>query len=443
MWQCIQAVLPSECNFIESGQIHLKRAILTVVFCLVAGAWLPARAGIINLEQSNQSLVLTGLGPNASGDGVSQITWGDCSFDGTNTNCTLSGQFTGLGPGGTWVYLLTYAGNGPSPITAVTSPGSSLFRIQFVSPGTLTHTFNESNGTTITFPNTVGSLTYVPSATSCTGNVVSCDPGTVGQTPGAVMTGPVTGIVNPAPIIQTVISASSYGGFTSIAPATWIEIYGQYLAQDTQEWGGSDFQGNNAPTSLNGTSVTVGGKAAYVYYISENQLNVQVPSDVATGSQQVIVTSVGGTSNAFSIPVNATEPGLLAPPQFDIDKTQYAVAQFSDGFYDLPPGTGGVAAKRAVPGDTLILYGVGFGPVSDGTQAGVIDQDTNSLNNSLDISIGGMSAQVAYAGLTPGFVGLYQLNVVVPNIPASDKTPLTFALDGTPGTQTLFLFIGN
>jgi uncharacterized protein (TIGR03437 family) len=436
-------VLPSGCNFTESGQIHLKRAIVTVVFCLLAGAWLPARAAIINLEQSTQNLTLTGLGPNSSGDGVSQITWGDCSYDGTNTNCTLSGQFTGLGPGGTWVYLLTYPGNGTSPITAVTTPGSELFRIQFVSPGTLTHTFNESNGTTITFPNTVGSLFYVPSATTCTGNVTSCDPGSVGQTLGATITGPVTGTVNPAPIIQTVISASSYGGFTSIAPATWIEVYGQYLATATQEWGGSDFQGNNAPTSLGGTSVTVGGKSAFVYYISAGQLNVQVPSDVGNGAQKVVVTTVGGSSNAFSIPVNVTEPGLLAPPQFDIDKTQYAVAQFSDGFYDLPPGTGGVAARRAVPGDTILLYGIGFGAVSDGTQAGVIDQGTNSLNNSLDISIGGTSAQVAYAGLTPGFVGLYQFNVVVPNIPANDKTPLTFTLNGTPGTQTLYLFIGN
>ena len=48
-----------------------------------------------------------------------------------------------------------------------------------------------------------------------------------------------------------------------------------------------------------------------------------------------------------------------------------------------------------------------------------------------------------YAGLTPGVVGLYQFNVVVPNIPANDKTPLTFSLNGTQGTQTMDLFIGN
>ena len=60
----------------------------------------------------------------------------------------------------------------------------------------------------------------------------------------------------------------------------------------------------------------------------------------------------------------------------------------------------------------------------------------NQVNASVDISIGGVSAQIQYAGLTPGVVGLYQFNVVVPNIPANDKTPLTFTLDGVPGTQT-------
>ena len=283
----------------------------------------------------------------------------------------------------------------------------------------------------------------MPGLTSCTGNVTNCGPGSVGQTAGATITGPVTGILNVAPTIQAVISASDYGGFSSIAPATWIEIYGQNLATTTTQWGGADFHGNNAPTSVGGTMVTVGGQPAFVYYVSPAQVDVQVASNIGTGSQPVVVTTQAGSSPPFSTNVNATEPGLLAPPVFKINNTQYAVAEFSDGFFDLPPGTAGVAAKRAVPGDTLILYGIGFGPVSDGTLGGVIDQGQNNLTNSFNISIGGMAAQVKYAGLTPSFVGLYQFNVVVPNIPASDTTPLTFTLNGTPGTQTLNLFIGN
>jgi hypothetical protein len=105
----------------------LSRAIITVFFCLLAGLWQQAHAG--TLGQSTQNLGLTGVGANASGDGVSQVTWGSCSFDGTKTNCTLSGSFTGLGPGGTYDFVLSYPGNGPSPLTAVTQPGSDLFTL--------------------------------------------------------------------------------------------------------------------------------------------------------------------------------------------------------------------------------------------------------------------------------------------------------------------------
>ncbi len=421
----------------------MSRAIITVAFCLFAAAGQQAWAQI-NLGQSTQNLTLTGLGPNSSGDGVSRITWGACSFNGTNTICVLSGPFTGLGPGGTWVYTLTYPGNGASPLNAITQPGSDLFSLS-LSAGSLTFVFNESNGTSVTYHQS-GSLFYVPSLTSCTGNVSSCDPGTVGQTAGATISGPVTGTLQANPTIQTVISASDYGGFTSIAPATWIEIYGANLATGTAVWGSSNFTGSggiDAPTALNGTTVTVGGEPAYVYYVSSEQVDVQVPSNVATGKQPVVVTTAAGASGPFSINVDTTVPGLLAPAAFKIDKVQYAVALFSDGFYDLPPGTGGVAARRAVPGDTVLLFGIGFGTVSDGTLAGVIDQEANKLNTSFEVTIGGMAAQVPYAGLTPTFVGLYQFNVVIPNIPASDTTPLTFKLGGTPGSQTLNLFIGN
>jgi uncharacterized protein (TIGR03437 family) len=303
----------------------------------------------------------------------------------------------------------------------------------------LTYVFNESNGTSVTYETGV-TFFWVSGLTTCTPALADCGAGSVGQTSGATITGPVTGTLNATPIIQTVISASDFGGFATIAPGTWIEIYGQNLATTTAGW---VLQGNDAPTSVGGTTVTVGGKSLFIDFVSPIQVNGQVPSDVGIGPQQVIVTTAGGASNPHSVTVNATQPGLLAPSAFKIDNTQYAVAEFSDGFFALPPGTAGVAARRAKPGDTILLYGIGFGPVSDGTLAGVIDQGQNNLNASLDISIGGKSAQVPYAGLTPGLVGLYQFNVVVPDIPASDKTPLVFTLGGTQGTQTLYLFVGN
>jgi uncharacterized protein (TIGR03437 family) len=420
----------------------LTRAIITVLFCLLAGIGQQAWAAG-TLEQSNQNITFTGIGPNSSGDGTMQVLWGDCSFDGTNTNCTVSGAFTGLGPGGTYDFVLSYPGNGPSPLTAITQAPGNNYVTFALSSGSLTYTFNESNGTSLSFHSLDYSFIFVPGAFTCTGNPSECGPGAVGDTPGATESGPISGTFELAPVIQTVISAGSYGGFTSIAPATWIEIYGQNLGLTTADWTGA-FVGNNAPTSVGGTTVTVGGEPLFIDYVSPGQVNGQVPSNVATGPQPVVVTTAAGSSAAFSIKVNATEPGLLAPPAFIVNGTQYAVALFSDGFYDLPPGlVSEVASRRAVPGDTIMLFGIGFGPVSDGTLAGVIDQNTNQVNASVDITIGGVSAAIPYAGLTPGVVGLYQFNVVVPNIPASDTTPLTFTVNGTPGPQTLDLFIGN
>ena len=128
-----------------------------------------------------------------------------------------------------------------------------------------------------------------------------------------------------------IVSASAFGEFASVSPGSWIEIYGSNLAADTRSWQGSDFNGINAPTSLDGTSVTIGGQMAFVDYISPGQVNALIPSNVATGTQQLTLTAPGGTAAAVNITVNPVEPGLLAPPNFNIGDTQYVVAQFADG----------------------------------------------------------------------------------------------------------------
>jgi uncharacterized protein (TIGR03437 family) len=243
----------------------------------------------------------------------------------------------------------------------------------------------------------------------------------------------------------TVISASGYGAFTSTAPGSWIEIYGSSLATDTRQWKASDFKGANAPTSLDGTSVTIGGQAAYVAYISPSQVNVQVPSNVGTGPQPVVVINGGGASAPYSINVNPTEPGLWAPPSFQIGGKAYAGALFIDfTTFVLPTGAiAGATSRPAKPGDTIVLYGIGFGGVTPAVAAGEVTGQGNALTTPLQIFLGGVAALLTYAGLAPDAVGLYQFNVVVPNIAANDATPLTFALGGVPGQQTLYVAVGN
>jgi uncharacterized protein (TIGR03437 family) len=254
---------------------------------------------------------------------------------------------------------------------------------------------------------------------------------------------PVVGASVPTISNGGVVSADQFGEFVAQAPGTFIEIYGANLATASRPWELSDFNGNEAPTKLNGTSVTVNGQPAFVSYISPGQVNVQVPSNIPTGILLLQVTSPGGTSGAYQVVVNAIEPGLWAPQIFNISGVQYAGAYDNNNNNALafPPGAvAGINSQPAKPGDVLTLYGIGFGPVITNVPAGQLAQGLNSLG-SFNISIGGVEAQVQYAGLAPDYVGLYQFNVVVPAIPANNAAPVTFSVNGTAGTQTLYVAV--
>lgn len=239
-----------------------------------------------------------------------------------------------------------------------------------------------------------------------------------------------------------IVTADQFGEFVAMAPGTFIEIYGANLATTSRLWALSDFNGNEAPTQLNGTSVTVNGQPGFVSYISPGQVNVQVPN-VPTGILLLQVTSPGGTSPTYQVVVNAIEPGLFAPQIFNINGVQYVGAydNNNDNALAFPTGAvAGVNSQPAKPGDILTLYGVGFGPVTPNVPAGEVAQGQTSLAG-FTISIGGVEAQVQYAGLAPDYVGLYQFNVVVPSIPANNAAPVTFSVNGAAGTQTLYLAV--
>ncbi len=247
-------------------------------------AFSPKASAIVTLGPSTQNFGLTGIGANASGEGQNTVTFGSCAYDGTTTTCTVSGPFTGLGQGGTYSFVITYPGNGPFPLIAVSqSPGSNYFSYQANSNFDLVITLAETNGPTINFYSFANFSFFYNDSAVCT-LVTSCAVGQVGLTTNATITGPITGTFDPTPSISEptgVISASNYGGFTSIAPATWIEIYGVNLANTRgYVWGSSDFNGNQAPDALQGTTVTVGGIPAFIDYVSPGQVNAQVPSGV-------------------------------------------------------------------------------------------------------------------------------------------------------------------
>jgi uncharacterized protein (TIGR03437 family) len=237
-----------------------------------------------------------------------------------------------------------------------------------------------------------------------------------------------------------VVSAAAFGGATSIGPGTWIEIYGTNLATTApRSWAGSDFSGNNAPTSLDGVKVMIANVPAFISYISPGQVNAQVPSSVGAGQQNIVVSNANGTSAAYSAKVNVTEPGLLSPaPTFTIAGKQYVAALFPDNSFVLPPGSiAGLTTRQAKPNETILVYGIGFGGTSPNIVAGQIVTQLNQVTPAVTATIGGVAAPLSYAGLAPNFVGLYQFNVVVPNIPDNDAAPIVFSQNGTVVGQTL------
>jgi uncharacterized protein (TIGR03437 family) len=186
--------------------------------------------------------------------------------------------------------------------------------------------------------------------------------------------------------------------------------------------------------------VSIGGQAAFIDYISPTQVNAQLPSNIATGGPlQLTVTNANGTSAAVDVMVNATEPGLLAPASFKIGGNQYVVAQHSDGTYVLPVGAiTGVTSSPAKPGETIVIYGVGFGSVTPNIPAGEVATESNQLSASFEVLFGKTPAKLPYFGLAPSFVGLYQFNVTVPTVANSDLVPFTFNLGGKASTQALY-----
>jgi len=242
----------------------------------------------------------------------------------------------------------------------------------------------------------------------------------------------------PTPAIALVANAEGEG--PTIAPNTWIEIKGIDLApkQDAlnlRTWGAPDFVNNQMPVALDGVSATVNGNDAYVYYVSPSQVNVLTPPDAIPGSVNVVVTNNGISSTPF---VAQAQP--LSPSFFVFDGTHVA-ATHGNGAYIGPLTLYPGLTTPAQPGETIVIYGNGFGQTSTPVVSGSMTQ-SGSLSPLPVITIGGIQANVRFAGLnlTPGE---FQFNVDVPaNVPDGDQ-PVTATINGVTTQAGVVLTVGH
>jgi uncharacterized protein (TIGR03437 family) len=252
-----------------------------------------------------------------------------------------------------------------------------------------------------------------------------------------------------SPAALPALSASNFAlpsflGKAGFSSNTYLEIYGTNLAQTTRTWAGGDFNGANAPTSLDGVSVTVNGKPAFVYYISPTQININTPDDTATGPVPIQVKNSLGASNVGNVNRARVSPSLQTVPQFLIGGKQYVVALTPDflTFIGRPNMLAGVSFIPAKPGSTIAMYALGCGPTNPPTQAGVVASTASPLSLAYELRIGGVPANVTFAGMVGGSIGLYQFNVVVPNVAAGDQ-PIELTVDGLSAGQNLAIVIGQ
>ena len=220
----------------------------------------------------------------------------------------------------------------------------------------------------------------------------------------------------------TVTAVQNGASFTSrIAPGSFATIKGTNFTSAALS------SNVPVPTVLGGVTVSIAGVLCPIYYINPTQINFLVPWNTPPGLQPLIVTANSQTLGPVNITIAGEAPGIF---QYGANR---AVAQNFNDNYSLNSPSAPAAA-----GSTLIVYVNGVGQVTNQPADGALSP-SSPLAQALyinSVTIGGVNAAVTFLGLTPGYVGLAQANITVPNLPTGDY-PLVLNISGLLSTSAL------
>jgi uncharacterized protein (TIGR03437 family) len=205
--------------------------------------------------------------------------------------------------------------------------------------------------------------------------------------------------ISSVPVVAAVLPANLDKSATAIAPGSLVAIFGTNLVKVATDLTG--WTGQTIPSSLNGTHVTIGGKPAPLLYVGPGQINAQVPIDLASGNQQVVVDNGNGPSAGIGISVAPVAPAIFYYPVAAILKsTNFSLVS---------------TANPTKAGEILVVYCTGLGRTTPAIATGLL-APVSPLSNTAPVTatIGGKSATVIYSIASPQFVGLYQVAVTVP-----------------------------
>ncbi len=232
----------------------------------------------------------------------------------------------------------------------------------------------------------------------------------------------------------------SAGPQGQVVPGSYVTIFGERLASAIQ--GAAQVP---LPISLNNTSLLLGGQPLPLSYVSPTQVNGLIPQDLDINAQPQLIIQQGNTIST-PVPVTVTElqPGIFTLPSGG--QGQGAILINNTALAAAEPGPNTPSARPVQRGEYIEIFCTGLGavqaadgsnqtPPADGTAA-----PTGTLFETLavaSVTIGGVEAPVSFAGLAPGFVGLYQVNARIPqNAPLGDAVPVVLnmvsVIGGTP-----------
>lgn len=228
--------------------------------------------------------------------------------------------------------------------------------------------------------------------------------------------------------IANVADGAGFG--PAIAPGAWAAVFGSNLAPATRAWRPEEIVEDVLPTRVEGAGVTVNGRDAAVYVVSPTQINFQVPNGLPEGALDVQVSNNGAPSNTISATLRQRVPELFRflPSTYAVAlHTNYRIAAKPDQFPGCTDATL-CPASEAAPGETILLYGTGFGATTPVSPAGRSIGAPVPVAGPVQVRFGNTSVDASGWLVS---AGLYQINVKVPDAQADGDVPLTVSIGGT------------
>jgi len=216
----------------------------------------------------------------------------------------------------------------------------------------------------------------------------------------------------------------------TLAPNSIAAIYGTNLSWTTHAVSTADLNGGTLPTSLDGVTVYVNGIFSNLFFVSPGQINFLIPYELVTSSATVQVIRQGVGGPPVTIQLASTAPGFLEW------NGNFAVAEHADGSLVS-------SSAPAQASEVIVLYAVGLGRTSPDVPSGHIVSTATSIlyASQLQILLNGNpcpSSSIYYAGLTTGFAGLYQINLLLPDVlPPDPAIQMVIGTQASPASVQL------